>query len=69
MTIQKPLLSVSELAAMFNVSEDRIKQQYADNAAVIKKQLDKAIKTGNKVDGYTAEELKANYDRFINLSK
>jgi hypothetical protein len=69
MTIQKPLLSVSELAAMFNVSEDRIKQQYADNAAVLKKQLDKAIKTGKKVDGYTAKELKANYDRFINLSK
>jgi hypothetical protein len=69
MTIQKSLLSISELAAMFNVSEDRIKQQYADNAAIIKKQLDKAIKTGKKVDGYTAKELKANYERFISLSK
>jgi hypothetical protein len=69
MTIQKPLLSVFELAAMFHVSEDRIKQQYADNAAIIKKQLDKAIKTGKKVNGYTAEELKVNYQRYINLSK
>lgn len=67
--MKRPILSIPELAKMFNVSEDRIKQQYADTAQVIKKQLDKSLQTGKKVDGYTTEELKANYELFINLSK
>lgn len=67
--MERPVLSIQQLAAMFNVSETRIKQQYADNAAVIKKQLDKALSTGKKVDGYTAEQHKANYEFYLNLSK
>ena len=64
MTIQKPLLSISELAAMFNVSEDRIRQQYADNAAVLKTMYEKAVRTGKKVNGYTAAQLKEDYQRY-----
>jgi DeoR/GlpR family transcriptional regulator of sugar metabolism len=60
----QPLLSISELAALFNTSEDRIRKQYSDNASILKQMYDKAIKTGKKVNGYTAAQLKENYERF-----
>jgi ribosome-binding protein aMBF1 (putative translation factor) len=46
-----------EVAQMFGVSIDRIKQQHRDNAKALQSMYDKAVKTGKKVNGYTAAQL------------
>lgn len=67
--MKKPILSISELAKMFNTSEENIKKQYAANAAGLKRMYDKAINTGKKVNGFTAEELKEHFLLYEKLSK
>jgi hypothetical protein len=44
-------------AKMFGVSIERIKEQYLANAQGLEKMYLKAVSTGKKVNGYTAEQL------------
>jgi hypothetical protein len=46
-----------EAAKMFGVSIERIKEQYLANAQGLEKMHQKAVLTGKKVNGYTAEQL------------
>lgn len=48
-----------QVAKMFGVSVERIKEQYLANAQGLEKMYNKAITTGKKVNGYTAEQLKS----------
>lgn len=58
-----------EVAMMFNVPMTRVKEQYRDNAIAMRKMYDKAVLTGNKVNGYTAAQLLAMAEDFENRSK
>ena len=55
--IHRPILSVAQLAAIYRVTEDRIREQYRDNATVLRTMERKARATGRKVGGYAADEL------------
>lgn len=61
--MRKPALSIPQLAVMFHTSEDNIKKQYAANIEGLKKDYAKAIRIGKKVRGYTADEIKENYEQ------
>lgn len=51
-------LTIEATAKIFNVPVERIKEQYLANANGLQKMYEKAIKTGKKVNGYTADQLK-----------
>lgn len=61
--------TVKEAAELFGVSEERIKQQYAENAKGLQNMLHKAVSTGKKVNGYTAEQLAELHSEFLAKSK
>ena len=48
-----------QAAKLFGVSLERIKDQYLANAQELEKMHGKAVKTGKKVNGYTAKQLAA----------
>jgi hypothetical protein len=54
---ERPFQSIAVIAARFGVSEDRIRQQFRDNAADLAAMAAKARSKGRKVNGYTAEQL------------
>lgn len=64
MDIQQLKQTKRDAAIFFNISLKRISEQYADNAKGIETMLLKAIKTGKKVNGYTAEQLKELLKKF-----
>lgn len=55
----KTKFTPEQAAKMFGVSIERIKEQYLANAQGLEKMYNKAIATGKKVNGYTAEQLEA----------
>jgi hypothetical protein len=65
----QPAYTKSAVCRMFNIPVERLNQQYAANAATFKTMYDKAVKTGKKVNGYTADQLKKLYDQYTQLSK
>lgn len=56
------------IAEVFNVSAERIKEQYKANAEGLKKMYEKAVYTGKKVNGYTSKELQEMYYKYLDLS-
>lgn len=46
-----------EIADFFGVSKERISEQYEKNAQGLEAMHKKALATGKKVNGYTAEQL------------
>jgi hypothetical protein len=60
--------TVEQTAKAFNVSVEAIKAQYAANAESMERMYNKAIETGKKVNGYTAEQLKAKVEEFKALA-
>lgn len=49
-------------------SKDAIKHQYRENLKGLQQMLDKAIRTGKRVNGYTKEQLQQMVDKFKTLS-
>jgi hypothetical protein len=50
-------VSVEDAAKFFGVSVERIKAQYLENAKGLEEMYVKAVTTGKKVNGYTADQL------------
>jgi len=50
-------LTPEQVAKMLGVSLERIKEQYLSNAQGLEKMYNKAVATGKKVNGYTADQL------------
>jgi len=48
---------MTQFAAMLGVTEQQCNAQLAKNKKQIKVMHEKAVKTGKKVNGYTAEQL------------
>lgn len=59
----------SEICKLFGCSLEQLNSQYADNAKVLKGMQAKAVKSGKKVNGYTADQLKEAANTYDNLSK
>jgi hypothetical protein len=53
----KTTFTPEQAAKIFGVSIERIKKQYLANAQVFGKKHKRAVLTGKKVNGYTAEQL------------
>lgn len=62
-------LTTSQTASFFGVSVERIKQQYAENAKQLEQMYNKAVATGKKVNGFTAEYLKAKVTEYKHKAK
>lgn len=59
----------TQAANLFNVPLDRIKEQYKANAEILAGMHKKAIATGKKVNGYTADQLSKMVVDFQNRAK
>lgn len=62
-------LSFSQTAMMFNCSLSQLKNQYAENKKQFEKMYAKAVATGKKHCGYTAEQLKDLVDKYSILAE
>lgn len=51
-------MNQQQTANFFGVSVENLKRQYAENAKVMETMYTKAVQTGKKVNGYTADQLK-----------
>lgn len=58
-----------EICRQYGITMERLNEQYAANANDLKKMMDKALSTGKKVNGYTADQLKERYETYLDLSK
>lgn len=57
------------VAAMFGCTVERVAQQYARNALQLAAMASEADVSGRRVNGYTAEELRARADKMTALAK
>ena len=53
----------ADIARVFGVPEANVRRQFARNVASLRGDLTQAEKTGRKVRGYTAEQIRADIDR------
>lgn len=67
--MKSPTFTPEQVAQMFKVPVANVKVQYAANAETLKKMYDKAVATGKKVSGYTADQLLNHHQQYLNLSK
>jgi len=54
----------SDIARAFGVPEANVRRQFARNVASLREDLAQAEKTGRKVRGYTAAQIRADIERF-----
>jgi hypothetical protein len=59
MNNQAGLPTVEQVAARFGASVERVRESYRANAVQLTNMAAKAERTGRKVNGYTAEQLRA----------
>ncbi len=64
-----PPFSIERIANQFGVSVEQLKKQYFNNALQLEKMYKKAIATGKKVNGFTADQLKAYCTEYYNKAK
>ena len=57
-------LTPQQICNLFGCTLNQLLEQFIDNADIIYNQWQKALSTGKKVDGATAEEHKENLDIF-----
>jgi len=62
------IFTIEQTAAMYGITVERLKQQYADNAKGMERMYNKAVTTGKKVGGFTAEQLKEKIEQFKALA-
>lgn len=62
------IFTIEQTAKMYGVSVEAIKAQYLANAQGMERMYNKAIDTGKKVGGFTAEQLKAKVGEFKALA-
>ena len=63
-----PNFTKQQIAARYGCSVERINEQYRANAAQMARMAEKATATGKKVNGYTAEQLHFQSERFFYLA-
>lgn len=51
-------MTTHQIAKIFGCTEDQVRAQFLANANQLAKMRAKAVKTGKKVNGYTAAELR-----------
>lgn len=61
--------TIEETADFYGVTVEAIKAQYLANAQGLERMYNKAVSTGKKVGGYTAEQLKEKVDQFKKLAQ
>lgn len=66
--MKKQLFTIEQTAAMYGVSVEAIKAQYLANAQGMERMYNKAVETGKKVGGFTAEQLKEHVEAFKALA-
>jgi len=66
--MEKKFFTIEQTAAMYGVTVEAIKAQYLANAQGIERMYNKAVDTGKKVGGFTAEQLKAKVEEFKKLA-
>lgn len=49
-------MNINQVSKLFGSTNDRIKQQYADNAKILRQCEEQAKKTGKKYRGKTADQ-------------
>jgi hypothetical protein len=62
-------LTIEQTAAMFGVTVEAVKAQYAANADVLERMYNKAVSTGKKQGGLTAEQLKGKVEQYKALAQ
>ena len=62
------IFTIEQTAAMHGVTVEAIKAQYAANAQGMERMYNKAVSTGKKVGGFTADQLKVKIDQFKKLA-
>lgn len=62
------IFTIEQTAKMYGVSVEAIKAQYAANAQGMERMYNKAVETGKKVGGFTADQLKAKVEEFKTLA-
>ena len=63
------MFTKDQISKMFGCSIERLNEQYAENAKTFERMYEKAIKTGKKVNGYTAVQLKQMVEKYKGLAK
>lgn len=66
--MKKQLFTIEQTAKMYGVSVEAIKAQYLANAQGMERMYNKAVETSKKVNGFTADQLKAKIEEFKNLA-
>lgn len=62
------IFTIEQTAKMYGITVERLKQQYADNAKGMERMYNKAVETGKKVGGFTADQLKEKIEQFKNMA-
>ena len=62
------IFTIERTAAMYGVSVEKIKAQYLANAQGMESMYNKAVSTGKKVGGLTADQLKVKIEQFKALA-
>ena len=61
-------MSLTQTAVMYGITVERLKAQYLANAKGLERMYEKALKTGKKVGGYTADQLKNKVAEYYKLA-
>ena len=62
------IFTIEQTAAMYGVTVEAIKAQYLANAQGMERMYNKAVETGKKVGGYTADQIKERIEAFKALA-
>lgn len=62
------ILTLEQIAKMYGITIERLKEQYKANAEGMERMYNRAIQTGKKVGGFTSDQLKAKVEEFKNLA-
>lgn len=62
------IFTIEQTAAFYGITVERLKEQYKANAEGMQRMYNKAVSTGKKVGGFTADQLKAKVEEFKKLA-
>lgn len=62
------IFTIEQTAKMYGVTIEVIKAQYLANAKGMERMYNKAVETGKKVGGFTADQLKERIEQFKKLA-
>ena len=62
------MFTLEQTAKMYNITVEALKIQYKANAEGLERMYNKAVSTGKKVNGYTADQLKIKVEQYKTLA-